>query len=107
MEKSVKLQILLVGLFLSGFAFADAALKFDEPLLTPAKAYQATLQYMKNERPDIEIDKYDIGSLTFDYKSRKWGAIFQCKGDELPPGCHFSVNFTDEKSPSFRVWGGA
>ena len=103
----MKLKILLIGLFLSGFAFADAYMKFDEPQLTPAKAYQATLKYMKSERPDIEIDKYDIGSLSFDYKSRKWGAIFQCKGEEIAPGCHFSVNFTDEKSPEFRFWGGA
>ncbi len=77
------------------------------PLHSPTEVTELIKNYIKEERPNLELDKYEVGTLSYDFIIGKWSSIYACKaGQDFNNGCHFTVNMSDSKPVKFRFWGG-
>ncbi|GAC17184.1 hypothetical protein GARC_0202 [Paraglaciecola arctica BSs20135] len=77
------------------------------PYLSAEEVEILAENYIQKEHPKIQIEKYILYSLTFDYKNSKWSLLYFCKKEyEDGAGCSYSVSMSDSKPTKFIFWGG-
>ena len=105
MKTFLNLFLLICILLCSGISVANE--KYRMPTLSPSEVTELIKDYIKEQHPDLELEKYEVGTLNYDFIIGKWSSIYTCKaGQDFSNGCHFTVDVSDSKPTKFRFWGG-
>jgi hypothetical protein len=92
-----------------GFLFVSAVVIASEdeyvlPIHAPEEAETLIIEYLRRDRPQIDLTEYNYESLSYTYMQGFWTASFECKKVEL--SCHFGVQMSNDKNPEFRFYPG-
>ena len=83
------------------------------PVLTPEQVIEKTQSYLIKEMK-TELDKYYLSQVSFIYysdqkKDGRWILFYECKPNKdgsIAVGCHFGVEVSNSKEPSFNIHPG-
>ena len=101
-----KISILLItAAFLCAgvLSFAEEPTnKLYEPIFGADTALNLATKYAIDQ--NIDLETYNLMSLSFDNVQNRWAAIWMSKEPAI--GGHFTIYLSNESSPKYRIVGG-
>ena len=98
------MKYLVLGLLFASAGVIATKGEYALPIHTPEEAEALIIEYLRRDRPQTDMTKYNYESLSYTYMKGFWTASFECKKVEL--SCHFGVQMSNEKEPKFTFYPG-